>query len=71
MKSADADEIKSVPAPDEVGFHPEGISPTEGGFIPSQADLAEKTSRKRGFFVVHPKGFEPSVFRFVAEHFIH
>ena len=35
-------EIKSVPQPDEVGFHREAISPIEDGFIPSQTDLVEK-----------------------------
>ena len=43
MKSANADEIKSVPLPDKVGFHHEVISPTAGGFIPSErTDLVEK-----------------------------
>ena len=43
MKSANADEIKSVQSPDEVGFHHEVISSTTGGFIPSErTDLVEK-----------------------------
>ena len=43
MKSADADEIKSVISSCEAGFHPGGISSTLGGFIPSvRTDLIEK-----------------------------
>ena len=46
-----ADEIKSVPSPNEVGFHHKVISFTEGGFIPVRiswrcqlrTDLVEKS----------------------------
>ena len=38
MKSADADEIKSIPLPDEVGFHHEVISSHESGIYPVRKD---------------------------------
>ena len=45
------DEIKSVLQPDEVGFHHEAISSTEGGFHPSaRTDLVEKSTLSRAFF---------------------
>ena len=55
-------EIKSVPLPDEVGFHHEVISSTAGGFIPDErTDLAEKRPclSTRSFFLVGAGGFEP------------
>ena len=55
------DEIKSVLHPDEVGFHREAISSTEGGFHPSaRTDLVEKVRRLRvGLFLAAALGFEP------------
>ena len=53
-------EMKSVFLPDEVGFRPEGISPHEVGFQPSQADFAEKVHCFRiGLFLVPVTGIEP------------
>ena len=61
MKSANADEIKSVPLPDEVGFHHEVISSIEDGFIPYvRTDLVEKDLVfQQGLFLVGAGGFGP------------
>ena len=59
-----ADEIKSVPTPDKVGFHHKVISSTKGGFIPSaRTDLTEKhcvcLMANTVFFMAERMGFEP------------
>ena len=59
-----ADEIKSVQSPDEVGFHHEVISFTEGGFIPVRiswrcqlrTDLVEKSTALAVLFSGAPGG---------------
>ena len=60
------------PSPREAGFHREAISSTEGGFLPPQADLAEKSrllsqsafflckDYKKDIFAVFAYDFEPS-----------
>ena len=54
------DEIKSVLQPDEVGFHREAISSTEGGFHPSaRTDLVEKSTLSRA--QLEDKVFTPFV----------
>ena len=50
--------LNPPPHPREAGFHREAISPTEGGFLPPQADFVEKsTCSRKCFFLVGAGGF--------------
>ena len=53
--------LNPPPHPREAGFHREAISSTEGGFLPPQADLTEKSHSlaRMAFFLAHPFKIDP------------